>query len=94
LILIPSAAKLHYNYSTQRHEANTKFTKIKNKNNFNLLLCSLWFLGAFVFKDFFAKKNKDLTCNIIMQSVAAAFPGNAVARDETLNRGLWNAKPE
>jgi len=29
-----------------------------------------------------------------MQSVAAAFPSNAVERDETLNRELWNAKPE
>jgi hypothetical protein len=29
-----------------------------------------------------------------MGSVAAVFPGNAVERDETLNRELLNAKPE
>jgi len=44
-------------YSTPRHEANTKPTKLNN-NYDDLLLCSLWFLGGFVFEDFFAKKIK------------------------------------
>jgi len=26
---------------------------------------SLWFLGVYVFKDFFCQKNKDFTCNTI-----------------------------
>jgi len=39
-------------YSTPSHEAGTKYTKKKNYNSLNLPLCSLWFLGAFVFKDF------------------------------------------
>jgi hypothetical protein len=47
------------------YEANTKLTKIKNNNYFNLLLCPFWFLGVFVFEDFFYQKNEDCTCNTI-----------------------------
>ncbi len=42
-------------YSTPSHEAGTKYTKKKNYDYLNLPLCSLWFLGTFVFEDFFAK---------------------------------------
>jgi hypothetical protein len=58
MLFSPSAAKLQNKYSTPRHKANIRhggFTKIKN-NNFNLPLCLFWFLGVFVFEDFFAKK--------------------------------------
>jgi len=41
--------------STQSHKTDTKNTKIKNNNHFNLSLCSLWWLGAFVFEDFFCQ---------------------------------------
>jgi len=56
-----AAAKLRKKYSTQRYKAGIRgHTNIKNESNFNLLLSSLWFLGVFVFKDFFAKKTKTL----------------------------------
>jgi len=52
------AQRSYKKYSTPSHEAGTKYTKKKNYNYLNLPLCSLWFLGAFVFEDFFAKKTK------------------------------------
>ena len=53
--------------NTQHKATNwTQSTRIeKNKNQFNLSSCLLWFLGGFVFEDSFAKKNEDLTCNTI-----------------------------
>jgi hypothetical protein len=39
--------------STQHKD--TKHTKKKNNDHFNLSLCLLWFLGGFVFEDSFAK---------------------------------------
>ena len=41
------------NYPTQNREKNTKITKIKNSVYFSL--CSLCFLGAFVFEILFSK---------------------------------------
>jgi hypothetical protein len=44
--IIHGAAKLQKEYSTQSHEANTKITKKKNNNYFNLILCPCGFLVA------------------------------------------------
>jgi len=44
--------------STQSHKVDTKHTKKKNEDQFNLSSCLLWFLGGFVFEDTFAKKTK------------------------------------
>ena len=56
-IVGPSAASCKKKHSTPRHEANTKPTKLNN-NYDDLPLCTLWFLGGFVYEDFFAKKTK------------------------------------
>jgi len=53
-----SAAKLQKKYSTLSHEAGTKYTKIKKYNYLNLPLCSLWFLGVFVFESLLPKKQR------------------------------------
>ena len=56
------AAKKRLNTKPQSEHQDHEDT---DNYNFNLSLCLLWFLGGFVFKDFFAKKNKDFACNII-----------------------------
>jgi len=45
-VQIVCVAKLQKKYSTPSHKADTKNTKIKNNDYFNLSLCLLWFLGV------------------------------------------------
>jgi len=59
-------------YSTLSHKAGIRHgghTKTKKNDRFNLSLCPLWFLGGFVFEDFFCQKNKDFTCNTIIRKI-------------------------
>jgi hypothetical protein len=53
-----SAAKLQKKSATQRYKADTKHTKIKNNDHFNLSLYPLWFPGVFVFEDFLPIKQR------------------------------------